>query len=64
MRITIAYIGVELADEAGEVVVFEVFREQITGEDGRVPDDKTGSIFVPGDDVINGVILHELICFG
>ena len=34
------YIGVELANEAREIVVFEELREQIFGENGRVPNDE------------------------
>lgn len=34
------YICVKLADKAGEVVMFEVFREQITGEFSGAPNDE------------------------
>lgn len=60
----IAYVGVELANEAGEVVVLEVVREEVTGELGRAPNDEGGVVFAPRDDVVGGRIIHELVRFG
>lgn len=57
-------ISVELADEAGEVVVFEVVGEEVTGELRRAPNDKSGVVFTPRDDVVGGGIIDELICLG
>jgi len=34
------YVSVELANEAGEIVVFKIFRKQVSGKDGRVPNDE------------------------
>jgi len=58
-----AYIGVELTNEGGEVIVFEVAREQIAGEDGWIPDYEGRSIFVPRDDVINRRVVDDLVSF-
>ena len=59
-----AYIGVELPDETREVVVLEVIRKEIAGELRRAPDDEGGVVFAPGDDVIGGGVVHQLIGFG
>lgn len=61
--IKFTYIGVELADEAGEVVVLEVVREEVAGELRRPPDDEGGGVVSPRDDVVGGGIIHQLICF-
>jgi len=53
-----------LANEAGKVVVFEIFRKQIPGKNGGVPDDEGCSRIVPGNDIIDGVIVDELVGFG
>ena len=58
------YISVELANEAGEVVVLEIFRKQILGESGGVPDDEGRSRIVPRNHVVDGVIVDELEGFG
>lgn len=42
-----AYVSVELANETGEIVVFEVLGKQISGEFGRSPDDERRSILAP-----------------
>jgi hypothetical protein len=52
-----------LANEAGEVVVFEVVREEVSSEFRRTPDDEGGVIFTPRDDVICGRIIDKLVCF-
>jgi hypothetical protein len=41
------YISVQLANEAGEIVVFEIFRKQIPSENGRIPNDEGSSSIVP-----------------
>lgn len=58
------YIGVELADEAGEVVVLEVVGEEVASELGRAPNDESGVVFAPRDDVVGGGIVYELVRFG
>lgn len=63
-RENVTYIGVELANEAGEVVVLEVVGEEVAGKLGRAPDDEGGVVFAPGDNVIGGGIVDELVCFG
>ena len=50
----INHIGVELANKAREVIVLEIFRKQIPSENGRVPNDKSGSVFVPRNHIVNG----------
>ena len=52
------YISVELADEAGEVVVFEVVGEEISGELRRAPNDEGGVVFTPRNNVIGGGIIN------
>ncbi|PKI52613.1 hypothetical protein CRG98_026953 [Punica granatum] len=53
--------GVQLPDEPGEVIVFEILGEQISGEHGRIPHHKAGSVLVTGDDVVYFGVLDELI---
>ena len=58
------YIGVELANEAGEVVVLEVVGKKVPGELGGSPNDEGGVVFAPRDYVIRGGIVHQLVCLG
>jgi len=58
------YISVELADEAGEIVVLEVVGEEIAGELRGTPDDESGVVFAPGDNVIGGGIVDQLVSLG
>lgn len=44
--------------------MFKIFRKQIPGENGRIPNDESGSIFVPGYHIVDGVIVDELIRLG
>lgn len=44
--------------------MLEIFGKQISGEDGGVPDDEGRSVVVPGDHVVDGLIVNELIGFG
>ena len=57
------YIGVELSDEAGEVVVLEVAREQIACEPRGTPNYKRGPAFVPRNHFVCVWIVHHLIRF-
>lgn len=41
------YICVKLADEAGEITVFKVFREEISGELVRIPDNEAVASLAP-----------------
>lgn len=43
--------------------MLEIFRKQISGENGGVPDDEGRSVVVPGDHVVDGLIVDELISF-
>jgi hypothetical protein len=42
-----AHISIKLANEAGEVVVLEIFRQQELGELGRRPYNKPSSLSIP-----------------
>nr|GMD11565.1 hypothetical protein CDL15_Pgr023885 [Ipomoea batatas] len=53
-----------LSDEAGEVIVLEESGQQISGEFGRVPDNKTLVVLTPGDNRISGGIIHHFISLG
>lgn len=57
-------ISVELADKAGEIVVLEVVGEEIAGELRGTPDDESGVVFAPGDNVIGGGIVDQLVSLG
>lgn len=57
-------VGVELPDEAGEIVVLEVVGEEVTGELRRPPDDEGGVVVAPGDDVIGCGVVYELVSLG
>jgi len=50
-----------LANEAGEIVVFEVFGKQILSEIGLFPNDKSVSRFAPGNNVVGGRVVHQQI---
>jgi len=52
-----------LTNKAGEIIVFEILGKQITSKDGRVPNNKRGSIFVPRNNLVNRFIIDEVICF-
>lgn len=44
--------------------MFEVVGKEIASELGRAPDDESSFVFAPGDNVIGGGIVDELIGFG
>jgi hypothetical protein len=56
-----AYVGVELAHEAGEVVVLEVLGEQIHAELGLVGDDEAGPRRRPRHDRVRCRVVHHLV---
>jgi hypothetical protein len=56
-----AYVSVELANEAGEVVVLEVLRKQIASELSGAPDDEGRSVVVPGNEVVDGGVVDHLV---
>lgn len=58
------YISVELPDEAREVVVLEVIGKEIASKLRRTPNNKGSIFFTPGDDVISGRVVHQLVCLG
>lgn len=59
-----AYVSVELSDEAREVVMLEVVGQEISGELGRAPDDERRVVLAPGDDVVCGGIVHQVVGLG
>jgi hypothetical protein len=56
-----AHVGVELAHEAGEVVVLEVLGQQIARELRRAPHDEGRPVVVPRDDVVHRRVVHQLV---
>ena len=58
------YIGVELADEAREIVVLEVVRKEVTSELRWTPNNKSGVIFTPGDYMVCARVIYKLVSFG
>lgn len=59
-----AYIGVELPDKAGEVVVLEVIGKEVPCKLRGPPDHKGGLIFTPGDNVVCARVINDLVCLG
>jgi len=57
----LTYIGIELTDEAGEIVVLEIGWEKNTREFRRVPNDEAFVIRTPGNDLICSGIIHHVI---
>lgn len=55
-----AYVSVELANEAGEIVMLKVLGEQIAGEFSGAPYYESGSVFVPGNEVVHSGVVHQL----
>lgn len=58
------YVCIKLTDEAREIVVFEVLGEQISSEIGGLPDDESRASLIPGNDVVGGGIVDELVGLG
>ena len=58
------HIGVELPDEAGEVVVLEVVGEHVAREGGGVPDDEAVAGVAPGDDPVQLRLAHQVVRLG
>lgn len=56
-----AYIGIELADEAGEIVVLEVSREEAGSEFRMIPDHEARIGGTPGHDVVCGGVVDHFI---
>ena len=53
------HVGVELADERGEVAVLEVLGEKVAGELGGAPHHERRAGVVPGDRLVRGRVLHH-----
>lgn len=58
------YIGVELANKAREVVVFEVVGEKVSSKLWGPPNNEGSVVLAPRDYVVGGGIIDKLICFG
>lgn len=58
------YIDIELSNEAGEIVVFEVIRKKSERKFGDVIDDETVIGLRPTDDGVGGRILNHIVTFG
>ena len=56
-----AYIGVELSNKAGEVVVLEIFWKQILCKIRMLPHHKSVPTFTPRYHLVRPLILHQLI---
>ena len=63
-RIRESYIGVELAYEAGEVVVLEVPRQQVPLKGVRVPDHEAAAASAPGDDRVGRRVGDHVVDLG
>jgi hypothetical protein len=59
-----SHVGVELAYEAGEVIVLEVPRQQVALESVRVPDHETAAGGAPGDDRVGGRVGDHVVDLG
>lgn len=57
-------IGVELTDEAGEIVVLKVVGEEVASELRGPPNDEGGVVFAPRNDVVGCRIVYQLVRFG
>lgn len=55
------YVGVELSDEAGEIVVLEISGEKKASELRGVPNDEAGVGGAPRNDVVGGGIVHHVV---
>lgn len=58
------HIGVELPDEAGEIVVLEVVRQHVAREGGGVPHDEAVPGSAPGDDPVQRRLVHQVVRLG
>jgi hypothetical protein len=63
-KIRETYIGVELAYEAGEVVVLEVPRQQVPLKGVRVPDHEAAAASRPGDDRVGRRVGDHVVDLG
>ena len=57
----VTHVGVQLPDEAAEVVVREMHREDLPGELLHIVDGERLAILGPGDDVLEARILHDSV---
>lgn len=56
------YVSIELSNETGEIVVFEISRKKNSSEFWRIPNDEAVTSRSPWYDVISLRIIHHLIC--
>lgn len=59
----VTYIGVELSDKTRKVVVLEVVGKKITCELRGTPNDEGGVVFAPGNYMVCGGIINQLVSF-
>jgi len=59
-----SHVGIELAYEAGEVIVLEVPRQQVSLENVRVPDHEAAAGGAPGDDRVGGRVGDHVVDLG
>lgn len=57
----VTHVGVQLPDEAAEVVVREMHREDLPGELLHIVDGERLAILGPGDDVLEARILYDSV---
>jgi hypothetical protein len=59
-----SHVGVELPNEAGEMVVLEVPRQQVALEGVRVPDHEAAAAGAPGDDGVGRRVGDHVVDLG
>ena len=59
----VAYIGVQLSNEAGKVVVLEIFGQEISGKLWWAPYYESATILSPRDHGICGRVIHQVVGF-
>lgn len=60
-QIQLTYISIKLPHEAGEIVVLEVFGEQILFKTPRIPNNEAGIVQPPRNNGVRGGIIHHVI---
>lgn len=59
----VAYIGVQLSNEAGKVVVLEIFGQEISGKLWWPPYYESATILSPRDHGVCGRVIHQVVGF-
>lgn len=58
-----AYICIELANKAGEIIVLEMLRKQLSSKLSGVPNHETVIRIAPRDNLVRGRVINHVICF-